>query len=65
MVAIARSAGAPANFAGSGGAVVGCCEDEGVFLRLQEAFARAGIAVVRPQVQPAGRRAPVGIPNRG
>ena len=47
MVATARAAGASANFAGSGGAIVGIFDDEDVFARLTKAFAVKGIRVLR------------------
>ncbi len=50
LVEIARACGTHANFAGSGGAVVGPCPDEATFARLQEAYAREGCAVLRPTV---------------
>jgi glucuronokinase len=52
MVATARRMGASANFAGSGGAIVGIYEDEAMFRRLEEAFARKGICVVKPDYAP-------------
>jgi glucuronokinase len=53
MVATARQAGASANFAGSGGAIVGFYDDEKVFDRLSAAFAPKGIRVIRPDFAPA------------
>ncbi len=53
MVATARSAGASANFAGSGGAITGICENEEVFKKLQSAFEQHGIRVIRPDFAPA------------
>jgi glucuronokinase len=52
MVETARRAGASANFAGSGGAIVGIYEDEAMFHRLTEAFASKGIGVVKPDYAP-------------
>ena len=52
MIEAARSAGASANFAGSGGAIAGICEDEVMFSRLVEVMKPLGIAVLRPQVVP-------------
>ena len=52
MVATARRTGASANFAGSGGAIVGFFEDEAMFRRLEEAFAPKGICVVKPDYAP-------------
>jgi glucuronokinase len=52
MVATARSTGASANFAGSGGAIVGLYDDEAMFRRLEEAFAPKGIRVVKPDYAP-------------
>jgi glucuronokinase len=53
MVDVARQCGASANFAGSGGAVVGICPDEAVFRKLQEQLGAIGCRVVRPLVSPA------------
>lgn len=50
MVELARSLGVSAKYAGSGGSVVGVCEGEELFSRLQNAFAQVGCMVVRPQV---------------
>ncbi|MGQ9589269.1 MAG: mevalonate kinase family protein [Planctomycetota bacterium] len=50
MVYVAREAGVPANYAGSGGAIVGICPDEATFQRLGEVFARIGCKVIRPMV---------------
>lgn len=52
MVAAARSVGATANFAGSGGAIVGTYEDEPMFRRLVEIMKPLQIAVVKPEVVP-------------
>jgi glucuronokinase len=50
MIAAARSAGASANFAGSGGAIVGLYRDSEMFSRLQEALRGIGVAVIRPRM---------------
>ena len=50
MIQLARSTGASANFAGSGGAIVGLYEGEEMFARLVAALAPAGIAVIKPQI---------------
>jgi glucuronokinase len=52
MVATARRTGACANFAGSGGAIVGLFEDEAMFRRLEDAFAIKGIRVIKPDYAP-------------
>ena len=52
MIEAARSVGASANFAGSGGAVAGVYEDEPMFDRLVAAMQPMGIAVLKPQVVP-------------
>lgn len=52
MVAAARSVGATANFAGSGGAIVGTYEDEGMYCRLVEAMRPLQVGVVKPEVVP-------------
>ena len=50
MVMTARSAGASAKFAGSGGAIVGTYEDEAQYARLAEALATIGCTTIRPDV---------------
>src|SRR5262245_37724899 len=57
MVEVARSVGASAKFAGSGGAVVGTYRDGEMFKRLTEALGAIGCQVVRPQITPAGAAA--------
>ncbi len=52
MVERARSVGAHAKFAGSGGAIVGTYEDEKMYERLCESMREGGIAVFKPQIQP-------------
>lgn len=58
MVATARSTGASAKFAGSGGAIVGIFDDEAMFSRLEKAFAPKGIRVLKPDLAP-------GLPTGG
>lgn len=48
MVERARSVGASAKFAGSGGAIVGTYHDDAMFAALQEELARIGCRVLRP-----------------
>jgi hypothetical protein len=50
MVHLARSLGLAANYAGSGGSIVGVCEDDRQFARVSEAFADLNCSVIRPQV---------------
>ena len=50
MIQTARSAGATANFAGSGGAIVGSYDDERMFTRLVEAMKAIGVAVIKPKI---------------
>ncbi|MEO8597874.1 MAG: GHMP kinase [Candidatus Solibacter sp.] len=50
MVSLARAAGATANFAGSGGAIVGTYEDDAMFTRLAAAGKERGVAVIRPRI---------------
>jgi glucuronokinase len=50
MVHTARSAGATANFAGSGGAIVGTYQDDGDFARLKESMRGIGVAVIKPKI---------------
>jgi len=58
MIEIARSVGASANFAGSGGAIVGCYRDDDMFHELQSAMKTIGVAVIKPKV--TNTRAQVG-----
>lgn len=48
MVNTARSAGASAKFAGSGGAIVGTYEDEEMYKRLQKELTAIGCKVIKP-----------------
>ncbi len=51
MVEHARSVGAHAKFAGSGGAIVGVYEDEAMYTRLVEVMRGAKIAVFKPVIE--------------
>ncbi len=58
MIRTARAVGVSANFAGSGGAIVGTYRDENMFQSLERAMHSIGVGVIRPQVTPAqGRQA--------
>ncbi len=50
MIKAARRAGASANFAGSGGAIVGTCRDERAFEALKNELRPLNVAVIRPQI---------------
>ena len=50
MVHTAREAGATANFAGSGGAIVGTYTDEEMFKNLTEKMRGVGVAVLKPKI---------------
>ncbi len=50
MVVAARKAGASANFAGSGGAIVGTYTDENMFQRLTAHLKLLGVAAIRPKI---------------
>jgi glucuronokinase len=50
MVETARACGASAKFAGSGGAVIGCCPDPGTLATLRTRFAAMGCRTVVPEV---------------
>ncbi|MCC6153697.1 MAG: GHMP kinase [Candidatus Hydrogenedentes bacterium] len=50
LVERARSVGASAKFAGSGGAIVGTYEDDTMFQRLIEVYAGSGTAVIKPSL---------------
>ncbi len=51
MVEAARSVGASAHFAGSGGAILGVYRDETMFQRLQQTLGGIGCRVLRPMLQ--------------
>jgi glucuronokinase len=55
MIRAARVCGATANFAGSGGAIVGTYEDEQMFAAMQTAMQTIGAAVVKPTVASSTR----------
>ena len=50
MIDTARACGASANFAGSGGAIVGTYEGDATFAALRRALEAAGCSVIRPLV---------------
>jgi glucuronokinase len=50
MVETARACGASANFAGSGGAIVGTYDSDATFAALRQALEGAGCSVIKPQV---------------
>ena len=54
MVMTARSAGASAKFAGSGGAIVGTYEDEGQFEALSAALSAIGCKTLKPTIAAKG-----------
>jgi glucuronokinase len=64
MIRAARSAGASANFAGSGGAIVGAYKDPGMYQRIVEAMKPLGVAVIRPDITGAGGREHTAIASR-
>jgi glucuronokinase len=51
MIDTARSCGASANFAGSGGAIVGTYPDEATFIKLESAMKKIGCETVKPIVE--------------
>ncbi len=52
MIQTAREAGATANFAGSGGAIVGTYEGERMYETLVSAMKPLGVVVIKPRVMP-------------
>ncbi|MBI3462997.1 MAG: GHMP kinase [Planctomycetes bacterium] len=54
MVEAARRCGASAKFAGSGGAIIGTYEDEGMFERLQAELGKLACKVIKPRVSESG-----------
>jgi glucuronokinase len=55
MIRAARACGATANFAGSGGAIVGTYEDEEMFAGMQNSMKLIGVAIVKPTVAASTR----------
>ena len=52
MVRLARALGAHAKLAGSGGAIIGACDDEVMYARLEAAMGERGIKIFKPQILP-------------
>jgi len=52
MVEVARTCGASAKFAGSGGAIIGTYRDEAMFETLREKMAAIGCRTIKPQINP-------------
>ncbi len=50
MIDAARRAGASANFAGSGGAIVGTYRDEDMYARMEANMRSIGVAVIKPKI---------------
>lgn len=51
MIEIARSCGASAKFAGSGGAIIGIYKNDAMFQRISEALSSKGSKVIQPVIQ--------------
>ncbi|MDR0521023.1 MAG: hypothetical protein LBH00_04110 [Planctomycetaceae bacterium] len=51
MIETARSCGASAKFAGSGGAIVGTYPDEAAFIRLKDAMKQIGCETIKPVIE--------------
>lgn len=54
MVNRARSVGASAKFAGSGGAIIGFCHDDAMFAELEQVLRPLGCQVIRPMITDPG-----------
>ena len=50
MIHTARKAGASANFAGSGGAIVGTYTGDAMFTRLADSMKAIGVALIQPKI---------------
>ncbi|HMP16601.1 MAG TPA: hypothetical protein PKD72_06245 [Gemmatales bacterium] len=48
MIEVARSVGASAKFAGSGGAIIGCYQDEAMYQQLEKVLSGIGCRIFRP-----------------
>lgn len=62
MVDVARTTGASAKFAGSGGAIVGTYESDAMFAALSEALAGIGCLTIKPTLTPPS---PFALPSNG
>jgi len=51
MVEVARECGASANFAGSGGAIIGTYENEAMYQELSRRLGAIGSRVVKPEIE--------------
>ena len=54
MIEIARKLGVSAKYAGSGGAVIGICQDDELLQKLERKFSKIGCTVIRPLICSAG-----------
>jgi glucuronokinase len=63
MVEAARQCGATANFAGSGGAIIGTCRDETMYAELSARMAAIGSRVIMPRIIPAPPEPAAAGPN--
>jgi glucuronokinase len=59
MVEAARSVGASAKFTGSGGAIIGTCDDDNMFQCLVKKLEPMGVKVIKPRIQPAPKANPL------
>ena len=59
MIEAARRAGASANFAGSGGAIIGTFTSEEMYAALEENMRSIGVGLIRPEVAPRADERPV------
>jgi glucuronokinase len=50
MIHTARETGASANFAGSGGAIVGTYTDDAMFTRIADSMKAIGVAIIQPKI---------------
>ncbi|MBP7950157.1 MAG: GHMP kinase [Verrucomicrobiales bacterium] len=50
MVETARKTGASAKFTGSGGAIIGTCEDDAMYQRLEAEMKRKGFCILKPEI---------------
>jgi glucuronokinase len=58
MVEAARSCGASAKFAGSGGAIIGVYQDEAMFQALTDRLTAIGLRVIKPRILPGTPTSP-------
>ena len=56
MVETARRCGASAKFTGSGGAIIGTYQDEEMFNKMKQEFAKSSVELIKPRIVKMGEQ---------